>query len=154
MTRRQKLCSLLIGFLEDISVANGYLTEMGLDISHWATQTVPRDKASQMWANLKDESNEHESGHTETLIIIVELGCKTTTNYTTITKMVQDVQKCFEDNLAAMCNTLNDDVMRWLPVNETVEVIREGDAEFGKAKITMNLVHKVDEKWTLDESIY
>lgn len=145
---------MLIGYLEDISVANGYLTAMGLDISHWATQTVPRDKASQMWANLKDETNDHEPGHTETLTIIVELGCKTAANFITISDMVQDVQKCFEDNLPSLCNSMNDDVMRWLPASETISVEREGDAEFGRAKVTMNLVHKVDEKWTLDETVY
>lgn len=154
MTRRQKICSLLIGYLQNISVANGYLTEMGDDISHWSTQIVPRDKASAMWGNLKDETNEHERGHTETLTITVELGCKTATNYTTITNMIQDVQKSFEDNLPSLCNTMNDDVMRWFAGSEEVSVEREADAEFGKAKVTMSLLHKVDEKWRLDETSY
>jgi hypothetical protein len=145
---------LLIGYLQDISAANGYLTEMGLDISHWSTQIVPRDKTSRMWANLKDETNEHETGHTETLAITVELGCKTTSNYTIISDMIQDVQKCFEDNLASLCNSMNDDVMRWIPVSETIDVMRESDAEFGTGKVVMNLVHKVDEKWRLDETVY
>ena len=146
--------SLLTGYLQDISVSNGYITDMGSDISHWATQTVPRDKASQMWANIKDEVNEHAPGHLETLVITVELGCKTSTNYTTVTNMVQDVQKCFENKLYTLCQAIGDDVMRWYAISETVSVEREGDAEFGRATIIMNLLHKADEKWTLDETEY
>lgn len=154
MTRRQKICSLLIGYLQNISTGNGYLTDMGSDISHWDTQIIPSDKTSQMWGNLKDEMNEHETGHEETLVITVELGSKTTTNYTTITNMIQDVQKCFEDNLQALCTAMTDDVMRWYAVSEAVEVMRDGDAEFGVGNIIMNLRHKVGEKWELDETVY
>lgn len=154
MTRRQKICSLLIGYLQNISTGNGYLTNMGVDISHWDTQIIPRDKASGLWANLKDETNEHATGHTESLVITVELGCKSATNHTTISNMIQDVQKCFEDNLSALCNSMNDDVMRWLPQSEEISVERDGEAEYGRGKVTMNLVHKVDEKWTLDETVY
>lgn len=154
MTRRQKICSLLIGYLQNVSVANGYLTEMGSDVSHWDTQIIPSDKTSKMWANLKDEMNEHEAGHEETLNITVELGSKTTTNHTTITNMIQDVQKCFEDNLKALCTAMLDDVMRWYAISEAVEITRDGDAEFGIGKVTMSLRHKVDEKWLLDETDY
>lgn len=155
MTRRQKITSLLIGYLQNISIVNSYLTDLGVDISHWDTQIVPRDKPSAIWANLKDETNEHETGgHTEALNIVVELGCKTPTNYTTLTNMIQDVQKAFEDNLASLCNTMNDNVMRWFPASESVEVYREKDAEFGEGRIEMTLIHKVDEKWILDETVY
>jgi hypothetical protein len=44
--------------------------------------------------------------------------------------------------------------MRWIPVSETIDVMRESDAEFGTGKVVMNLVHKVNEKWTLDETVY
>ena len=155
MTRRQKITTLLKGYLEDISTVNGYLTNAGVSVFHWATQIVPRDDADGLWINLKDGENTHETGgHIETLNITVELGCKAASTYTTITNMVQDVQKCFEDNLATLAAALSTSGMRWFAVNETIDITKEKEFEIGKGTIEMQLQHKFGEKWELDETVY
>jgi len=155
MTRRQKICSLLTGYLQNISVANGYLTNSGVSVFHWATQIIPRDDTDGLWLNLKDGENIHETGgHIETLNITVELGCKSAISYAIIASMIQDVQKCFEDNLAALGAALSTSGMRWFAVNEMVEVIKEKEFEIGRGTIEMQLQHKFGEKWELDETVY
>jgi len=153
MTRRQKITSLLKGYLQNISVVNGYLTDPTTgSVHHWATQIVPRE--GELWINLKDGENTHENGHTETLNITVELGCKVASTYTTITNMVQDVQKCFEDNLAALGTAISENGSRWFAVNETIDITKEKEFEIGRGTIEMQLQHKFDEKWELDETVY
>lgn len=154
MTRRQKITTLLKGYLEDILTANGYLTNAGSSVFHWATQIVSRDDTDGMWINLKDGENSHENGHIETLNITVELGCKNASTYTTITNMVQDVQKCFEDNLPTLAAALSTSGMRWFAVNESIDITKEKEFEIGRATIEMQLQHKFDEKWLLDETVY
>ena len=153
MTRRQKIMDLLKGYLEDISTANGYLTDAGASVSHWKTQIVPRENEEMI--NLKDGENTHETGgHFETLNITVELACRVEDNYTTITNMIQDVQKCFEDNLAALGTAISENGTRWFAGNETIDITKEKEFELGRATIEMQLQHKFDEKWTLDETVY
>lgn len=154
MTRRQKLCSLLIGYLGNISIANGYKTNAGADVQHWGTQIIPRDKTSAMWINLKDTTNEREMGLKEVLTLDFELGCKSSTNHTTITNMIFDINKCMEDNEKALETAMSDNGMRLIYSNEEVMIEREGDAEFGRATVTFNLHHRYTEKWELDEGSY
>ena len=154
MTRRQKITTLLKGYLQNISTANGYLTNAGVSVFHWATQIVSRDDTVGMWINLKDGENTHENGHIETINITVELGCKNASTYTTITNMVQDVQKCFEDNLAALGTAISENGTRWFAVNETIDIAKEKEFEIGRATIEMQLQHKFGEKWELDETVY
>ena len=155
MTRRQKITSLLKGYLEDITVANGYLTNAGVSVFHWATQIVPNADSDGLWLNLKDNENVHEKGrHYETLNITVELGCKAVDNKATLYNMIHDVHKCFEDNLATLAAALSTSGMRWFAGSESIEVNRDKDSEIGRGTIIMELQHKFDEKWAVDNTSY
>jgi uncharacterized protein YpiB (UPF0302 family) len=151
MTRRQKISSLLLTYLKGISVTNGYLTNLGSKVYHWRTQITPNE--NDLIANLQDASNQHERGHTETLTLTVQLSCRNSTNYVTITNMIQDVHKAFtdnEDNLGAAL----DEQVRFIPLSEEIEITLENNDEYAEALVEMILEHQFTEKWDLDKTIY
>ena len=151
MTRRQKITDELLDYLQAISTANGYLTNTGAKVYHWRTQLTPKE--NELIAVLQDPANNHERGHTETLLISVLLSCRTATNYTTITNMIQDVHKAFIDNEGALGTALSDSV-RFIPISEEIDLRLENNAEYGEAEVQLLLEHRFTEKWELDETEY
>lgn len=151
MTRRQKITSLLLSYLQDISTGNGYLTNLGVKAYRWRTKITPKE--NDLVCILQDAVNEHSLGHKETLMIKVIVSCKAADNYTTLTNFIQDVHKAFNDNQAALGAAISQPV-RWLPVNETIDIKLETESETGEAVIELALEHKFNERWILDETIY
>lgn len=153
MTRREKICSLLISYLQGISVANGYLTNIGSYISHWDVQITPHGDTYDV--NVKDTVNDHSLGHRETLNIKISLSCKTSTNYATINKMILDVHKCVYNNQAAMGTALSENGLRILAEQEIIDLpIIDKDTKKAYADIGFNIEHRFTEKWIPDLTVY
>lgn len=141
-----------LGVLDDISVANGYLTNIGQYISHWDTQVTPHDDTYDI--NVKDTVNEHSLGHTETLNIQVDLSCKAgADNYTTINKMVLDILKCTYNNTAAISNGIGQQV-RILPSQEQVNIVLDKESKKGYAQMQINIEHRFTTRWEPDLTEY
>lgn len=151
MTRRQKISSVLLSYLQDISTGNGYLTNLGVKAYRWRTKITPKE--NELICILQDTVNEHTAGHKEILMIKVIVSCKAADNYTTLTNFIQDVHKAFSDNQAALGAAISQQV-RWLPVSESIDIKLDTESEVGEAIIEMQLEHKFNEKWYLDETIY
>ena len=151
MTRRQKITDKLLDYLQAITTANGYLTNTGAKVYHWRTQITPKE--NELIAILQDTVNNHERGHTETLLISVLLSCKTATNYTTITNMIQDVHKAFADNEDNLGAVLSNSV-RFIPISEEIDIKLENNSEYAEALVELLLEHRFTEKWELDETEY
>ncbi len=152
MTRREKIMSNFLGVLDDISVANGYLTNIGQYISHWDTQVTKHNDTYDI--NVKDTVNEHSLGHTETLNIQIDLSCKMgASNYTTINKMILDILKCTYNNTAAISNGIGQQV-RILPSQEQIDIVLDKETKKGYAQMQILIEHKFDEKWTPDLTAY
>lgn len=153
MIRRQKITTLLLSYLNDISIANGYLTDVD-SVSLWLTKISP--KANQKILNLRDTINDHQDGdgRTELLTVMVDIACKTSDSYTTVTNLINDVLKAFNDNSAAIGTALSESGVFWIPVNEEIELDLSNEAEMAEGIVTMILVHRFYEKWKPDETIY
>jgi hypothetical protein len=151
MTRRQKISSLLLTYLQAISITNGYLTNLGSRVYHWRTQITPNE--NELIANLQDVANQHERGHTESLTLAVQLTCRNSTNYNTITNMIQDVHKAFLDNEDNLGDAISAQV-RFIPLSEEIEISLENNDEYAEAVVEMVLEHRFTEKWDLDETVY
>ena len=151
MTRRQKISSLLLTYLQAISQTNGYLTNLGSKVYHWRTQITPNE--NDLIANLQDIANQHERGHVESLTLNVQLTCRNNTNYTTITNMIQDVHKAFIDNEDNLGDAIDAQV-RFIPLSEEIEISLENNDEYAEAVVEMVLEHRFTEKWDLDETVY
>jgi len=134
MTRRQKISSLLLTYLKGISVTNGYLTNLGSKVYHWRTQITPNE--DELIANLQDVANQHERGHTESLTLAVQLTCRNSTNYNTITNMIQDVHKAFLDNEDNLGDAISAQV-RFIPLSEEIEITLENNDEYAEAVVEM-----------------
>ena len=153
MTRREKICSLLISYLQGISVANGYLTNIGGYVSHWDVQIMKHADIYEV--NVKDQINEHALGHIETLNVKISLSCKTSTNYATINKMILDVHKCLYNNQAAMGTALSENGLRILAEQEIIDLpIIDKDTKKAYAEVGFNIQHRFSERWTPDLTVY
>jgi len=153
MTRREKICSLLISYLQGISVANGYLTNIGGFISHWDVQITKH--ADTYDVNVKDSVNTHTLGHKESLNIKISLSCKTATNYATINKMILDVSKCVYNNQDAMGTALSENGLRILAAQETIDLpIIDKDTKKAYAEVEFNIEHRFGNKWIPDLTNY
>lgn len=141
-----------LGVLDDISVANGYLTNIGQYITHWDTQVTPHDDTYDI--NVKDTVNEHVNGHTETLNITIDLSCKAgVNNYTTINKMILDILKCTYNNTAAISNGIGQQV-RILPSQEQINIVLDKESKKGYAEMQIIIEHRFTERWEPDTTNY
>jgi len=152
-TRRQKITALLLTYLQGISIANGYLTDVD-SVSHWKIKISPL--ADQKILNLRDTINDHQDGdgRMELLTVNVDIACKTTTNHTTVTNLIEDVQKAFNDNTAAVGAALSESGVFWATVSEEVEIDLSNEAQIAEATVIMVLAHRFYEQWTPDETVY
>ena len=144
--------SLVIDYLQDISVANGYLTNIGSYVSHWNTQVTPHDDTYDV--NVKDITNQHELGHAEVLNVKISLMCKTSSNYAAINKMLLDIHKCLHTNQQNIGNAIGFSGLRILPVAEPVDVILDKENNKGFAEPEFNITHRITERWTPDTTNY
>lgn len=152
-TRRQKITSLLLSYLNGISIANGYLTDVD-SVSHWKTKISP--VADQKILNLRDSINSHQDGdgRMELLTITVDIACKTTTNHTTVTNLINDIQKAFNDNLAAVGAALSESGAFWITESEEIDLELSNEAEIAEGTVIMILAHRFYEQWAPDETVY
>jgi len=155
MTRREFITKKIIGYLSNISTANGYLTNAGTIVKHWDTQITPNRADVDMDINVRDISNEHIENHIETLNFQFILSCKNSDNYSKLNKMISDVQKALtdENNLIDLQSSVNSRV-RWRAIAEEIEKTRENDTEIAYASVTMALDHRYTEKFEPDFTNY
>ena len=150
-TRRQKIMSLLSGYLSNISVANGYKTNVD-SVHHWKAKVEPKANATVL--NMKDEINEYSGERREALMITIDIACKTSTNYTTITNLFQDIHKCLEDNLSTLRTTISGECYFENVEDAIVGMETETDAETIEGYVSVMLTHRVMEKTDVDETSY
>jgi len=152
-TRRQKIMTLISGYLSNITVANGYKTTVA-SVHHWKAKAEP--KANSTILNLKDELQEYTTERREALHITIEVACKTSTNYTTITNLFQDIHKCLEDNLANIKSALSNCGTVYIENLEDaiVDISTETDAETIEGYVSIILTHRITEKTDVDETSY
>lgn len=152
MTRREKITSSIISYLSGISVANGYLTNVGGYVSHWDTQVKPH--ADTYDINVKDEVNEHSLGHAESLTLKITMSYNGANPYATINKMILDVHKCLFNNQQALGTAVNENGLRILANQEPIELSREKDKPKAYAMVEVTVQHRFTEKWIPDLTNY
>jgi len=152
LTRREKITSSILGYLQTISVANGYLTNIGSYVSHWDTQIKPH--ADTYDINVKDEVNEHTLGHTESLKIKIIMSYNGANAYVTINKMILDVHKCLFNNQQALGTAVNENGLRIFADQEPIELTREKDKEKAFATAEFTVQHRFTTKWEPDLTNY
>ena len=152
MTRREKITSSVITYLSGISVANGYLTNIGQYISHWDTQIKPHNDTYDV--NVKDETNDHAMGHTESLTLKINMSYNGANAYTTINKMILDVHKCLYNNQMALGTAVSENGLRILANQEPIELTREKDKEKAFANVQVTIEHRFGNKWIPDLTNY
>lgn len=151
MTRRQKIASLIVGYLQEIKTDNGYLTDIGDYVEHWGTKVMPQSGSYSI--NLKDLSNEYFNNDTEVLNFQIYISCKIATNHLTITNMIQDILNCITSNLDNLSAEIGQ-LVRFLPGNETIDINNQNDSEKGFATIEFSLQHRYFEKYSVDQTNY
>jgi hypothetical protein len=152
MTRRAKITSSVISYLSGISVANGYLTNIGGFVSHWDTQIKPH--ADTYDINVKDILNEHALGHVETLSLQIHVSYNGANPYTVLNSIILDIHKCLHTNQQALGTAVSENGLRILASTETIDLTREKDKEKGFALIEVNIQHRFTERWTPDLTNY
>lgn len=153
-TRREKICSLLLGYLQNISTANGYNTTPD-SVTHWKSLIIPKDKT--IILNMKDRINDYTDadGRKELLEIEVEIACKTSTNHITISGLIQDIQKAFYSNIQAIGTAIGENGCYWVPLEEELNIeIPETESEVGSGSVLMLLAHRFYDIWQPDLTDY
>lgn len=143
---------LLITALQDISVSNGYLTNIGQYVSHWDVQVIKHNDTYDV--NVKDGANEHSLGHAETLNVKIALMCKTTDNYANLNSMMLDVNKCLFNNQKTIGDPIGHSSLRILPAVENVDLILDKENKKGFAELEFNIEHRITTKWQPDLTNY
>lgn len=152
MTRREKITRTLLGYLQNISVANGYLTNAGSSVSLWGTQIIPHDEIYDI--NLKDLSNAHERGSNDVLSYEIELAYSGSNCYTNICNMLSDCEKALYNNQDNLNTVMSDSGIRIMMVEQSMEISREKDKERAAGKIVFQVEHLYSEKWEPDFNNY
>jgi len=152
MTRREKILSSVIDYLQDITIVNGYLTNIGNYVSHWDTQIKPHNDTYDV--NVKDEANTHVLGHTESLTVKINMSYTGANAYTTINKMILDVHKCLFNNQQALGTAVNENGLRILVNQEPLELTRDKDKEKAFATAEFTIQHRFGNRWEPDLTNY
>lgn len=149
MTKQQKISSLYKTTFQSISVANGYLTNFNTNkIYVWNTKILPKDET--FYVNIKDGKDYYE-GQYGKLDLTIEIGCSVSNNYTTITNMIQDIKKAVQDSLSSFLGVFS--YYEAIFVESDFEIMQE-DRELAEGYILFEIIHEVNEYWTLDETVY
>lgn len=152
MTRRAKITSSIISYLQGISIANGYLTNIGAYVSHWDTQIKPHSDTYDI--NVKDMTNEHSLGHIETLSLQIHISYNGASAYAVLNSTILDIHKCLDTNQQALGTAVSENGLRILAGTEIIDITREKDKEKGFALIEVNIQHRFTERWEPDLTNY
>lgn len=152
MTRREKITRTLLGYLQNISVANGYLTNIGSSVSLWGTQIIPHDEIYDL--NLKDMNNQHQRGTNDVLDYEIALSFSGNNSYTNICNMILDCEKALYVNQDNLNQVMNDSGIRIMMNEQSIDIVREKDKERGYATIKFQVEHLFSEKWQPDFNNY
>lgn len=152
MTRREKITRTLLGYLQNISVANGYRTNIGSSVSLWGTQIIPHNEIYDV--NLKDLINSHERGSNDILSYEIELSYSGSNCYTNMCNMLSDCEKALFNNQENLKTVMSDIGIRIMIGEQSMEIVRETDKERAAGKITFQVEHSYSEKWNPDFNNY
>lgn len=152
MTLREKITKSIYGYLQNISTANGFLTNAGASAVLWGAQVLQND--SVYYINLKDKKFEHKNGYSDLITYEVEVSYSGTDVYSNICKVLDDIEKALYSNQVILQTAIGDSVRIYPDVLGEIEITREKDKERGYAQFTFSVECNYSEKWKLKNNNY